>query len=106
MIHIDRLQFRPAGITDRTAGVRGYITCVVDHRWRAELTLRRTLRETWRVAFLATVGRNGRRRYGMAPVDDVVRREVEGAVLAALPDEAFLPEGRDGCSLGRERAAP
>lgn len=89
MTHVDCVQFRPAAPADRAAGVRGYVTCVVDGQWRMELTLRRTRHGAWTIAFLAKVGPSGRRRFGIRPVSEEVRRGFESAIMAALPPEAF-----------------
>lgn len=73
---------------ERRQGLLGYASFVLDDQIIVDgVTVRLTRDGRLFLAYPFRVGRNGRRKYAVRPVDDRARRELEHRILAEIADE-------------------
>lgn len=96
IIPVTAIKFRPASAADRESGILCYASCVVHGQLRLDdLAVRR--RRAGGLPYVQYPSRRtarGHRRYAVAPISAVVRREIETAILLELPDWVFGERGR------------
>lgn len=82
---ISNVRFTRAPSRDITAGLLGYIACIIDDRLYLDgITLRRTAAGKLALSFPARRDRRGEEHPYMRPVNDVAREDIERVIFAAI----------------------